>query len=213
MSAPFFRSFFRRTGIPNIHTPSRRACSLLQTLFAPLFHHNRSILIYILSLGKKQTKLHSVRVHATSRLCMVKLNCVDLLWETRIRASMLLVTGLLTPLVRFVEQLVSLDLLCVLCFVQHARTETDGFLRLQVIRTQLAACPLWDAVTFQSLISTPGLVFMKEGKGFTAPDRWSVESDSPFPFWQGVGRCRNVSSCKTGPPPQGGIRELEDGEL
>ena len=58
---------------------------------------------------------------------MVNTTSVDL-WEARIRASMLLVIGLLTPLARFVVKLVCFDLLCVLCFVQHARTETDNFL-------------------------------------------------------------------------------------
>ena len=78
-------------------------------------------------------------------------------------------------------------------------------------RTQLAACPLFDAIVYQASISTPGLVFMKEGKGFTAPETWETEGDRPFPFWQGVGRCLNAD-CRSGPPPVGGIRDLGEGE-
>jgi len=54
-------------------------------------------------------------------------------------------------------------------------------------------------------------LFVVAGKGFTAPDEWEV-GGRPFPFWQGVGRCANVTSCQTGPAPAGGIRDLADGE-
>ena len=39
----------------------------------------------------------------------------------------------------------------------------ETYFHFQGIRTQLAACPLWDAIVHRELISTPGLVYMKEG--------------------------------------------------
>ena len=145
-------------------------------------------------------------------LCMVNTTSVDL-WEARIRASMLLVIGLLTPLARFVVKLVCFDLLCVLCFVQHARTETDNFLHFAGYQNTAGRVSVVGRcnVSVLNIYSWPGVHEGREGVYSARP--MSVESDNPFPFWQGAGRCRNVSSCKTGPPPQGGIRELEDGEL
>ena len=35
--------------------------------------------------------------------------------------------------------------------------------RPQNIKEQLGACPLFDAVVYAALVSTPGLVYMKEG--------------------------------------------------
>ena len=96
------------------------------------------------------------------------------------------------------------------CFKASCDWQPVGF--CEDIRAALLQCPLWDAVVHRSLVSEHGLVFMKEGKGFTAAAEWEATGSRPFPFWQGVGRCANVTSCKTGPPPVGGIRDLEDGE-
>ena len=96
------------------------------------------------------------------------------------------------------------------CF--KASCDWSPFSFCEDIREALLQCPLWDAIVHRSLVSEPGLVFMKEGKGFTAAAEWEAGGSRPFPFWQGVGRCVNVTSCKTGPPPAGGIRDLEDGE-
>ena len=60
-----------------------------------------------------------------------------------------------------------------------------------------------DAIVHQVLSDTPGLVFMKEEKGFTSSDVLSVEGGEPFPFSQGVGRCVNTKACQKGPPPLG----------
>ena len=40
---------------------------------------------------------------------------------------------------------------------------------LQKNQEHLRKCPLWDAVTYTSLVATPGLVYVKENKGFTTP--------------------------------------------
>jgi hypothetical protein len=69
-----------------------------------------------------------------------------------------------------------------------------------------------DAIVHQVLSDTPGLVFMKEEKGFTSSDVLSVEGGEPFPFSQGVGRCVNTKACQKGPPPLGGVRELDPDE-
>ena len=71
----------------------------------------------------------------------------------------------------------------------------------------IATCPLFDAVVHKSLISVPGLVYLKEGRGFTTPLKGGRREDDwgdpavPFGFEQGtVGRCLNAQ-CKTSSPP------------
>lgn len=79
-------------------------------------------------------------------------------------------------------------------------------------KQQLSQCPLFDSVTYHSLSSVPGLVYVKEGRGFTTPPYLKTGGE-PFPFQpsQGVGRCLNAV-CRTDPPPMSGVRELADGE-
>ena len=62
-----------------------------------------------------------------------------------------------------------------------------------------STCVLFDAITHQSLKSVPGLVYVKKGKGFTAPNYLTTGGD-PFPYHQGGGRCVNAN-CRTDPLP------------
>ena len=68
-------------------------------------------------------------------------------------------------------------------------------------REKIARCPLLDATAYNSLVSTPGLVFLKPGRGFTAPNQWWTGGE-PFPHHQGEGRCVNAA-CRTDDPPTG----------
>ena len=79
-------------------------------------------------------------------------------------------------------------------------------------RNSLAKCPLFDAVTYKAVASVPGLVYVKEGKGFTTPP-FVKTGGQPFPYQpaQGIGRCVNAV-CRDDPPPMTGIRDLDNGE-
>jgi len=97
-----------------------------------------------------------------------------------------------------------------LCF--SASCDWSPYVYCDPTREKLGLCPMIDALVHQVLVSTPGLVYMKEGKGFTAPDTLTVEGGEPWPYWQGVGRCVNTTACQTGPPPAGGVRALDPDE-
>ena len=66
-----------------------------------------------------------------------------------------------------------------------------GYSACEDTRAQLLKCPLFDAVTLRSVSSVPGLVYVKEGVGFTTPERYG--NGDPFPFQpsQGVGLCES----------------------
>ena len=82
---------------------------------------------------------------------------------------------------------------------------------MQDTRALLRNCPLFDAVALRSVSSVPGLVYVKEGVGFTTPERYGNGNSFPFQPSQGVGRCLDAV-CRAGPPPTSGIRELANGE-
>lgn len=92
-----------------------------------------------------------------------------------------------------------------------ASCDWGPYIGCEDFKQQLAICPLFDALAHRDLLSAPGLVFMKENKGFTGPEIDSVWGE---PFQQGVGRCllEENAECQTGPPPQGGNRQLAEGE-
>ena len=91
-----------------------------------------------------------------------------------------------------------------------------------VTRTQ-GQCKMFDAIALQSVQSTPGLAYLKEGKGFTAPTVFDEDLSEPFAFPHGyAGRCVSKNGaplCKTfreddpsTHPPMSGVRDLADGE-
>ena len=92
-----------------------------------------------------------------------------------------------------------------------ASCDWGPYIGCEDVKQRLAICPLFDALVHRDLLSAPGLVFMKENKGFTGPEIDSVWGE---PFQQGVGRCllEENAECQTGPPPQGGNRQLAEGE-
>ena len=89
-------------------------------------------------------------------------------------------------------------------------------------RSELAKCPLFDAVVLQSIQNTPGVAYLEPGHGFTVPPVFDEASGEPFRFEHGhAGRCvsRDGPVCTTfreddssTHPPQSGIRDLLDGE-
>ena len=78
------------------------------------------------------------------------------------------------------------------------------------IKQQLGTCPLFDAITHESLRSVEGLRYVKEAVGFTTP--YFSEPGVPFGYPQGsAGRCLNAR-CRTDTPPMTGVTTLEPGE-
>ena len=91
------------------------------------------------------------------------------------------------------------------------------------VRSQLQKCRFFDAVVLQSIQSTPGLVYLKPGLGFSVPSVFDEANGEPFPFEHGhAGRCVNTDGnpvCKTfreddasTHPPMSGVRDLVDGD-
>ena len=79
-------------------------------------------------------------------------------------------------------------------------------------KTKLSRCPLYDAVVYQSTVSVPGLVYLKDGKGHTVPLFYDSTTRKPFNYSHGsAGRCVNAV-CRNTPPPMNGVSELEAGE-
>jgi len=82
-------------------------------------------------------------------------------------------------------------------------------------RKELGKCPTWDAIAYQSVRSTPGVIYVKEDKGFTTPNFYTTKDMEPF-GQQGVGRCLDttMNTCRTdAPPPRGDAAlPIEPGE-
>ena len=82
-------------------------------------------------------------------------------------------------------------------------------------RKELGKCPIWDAIAYQSVRSTPGVIYVKEDKGFTTPNFYTTKDMEPF-GQQGVGRCLDttMNTCRTdAPPPRGDAAlPIEPGE-
>ena len=79
-------------------------------------------------------------------------------------------------------------------------------------KTSLGRCPVFDGVVYKSAVSVPGLVYLKENRGFSVPDFRDGTTRTPFNYSHGsAGRCVNAV-CRNDPPPVNGVRELEAGE-
>ena len=113
----------------------------------------------------------------------------------------------------------------------HAHTQDEGggksrqcfrascdwapyFQKCAAVRSDIRKCLLLDALAHQSLEAIPSLVYVKPGKGFTAPNYLETggrpfrESDErPYSHHQGEGRCVNAV-CRTDSPPPAGDSSL-----
>ena len=67
------------------------------------------------------------------------------------------------------------------------------------LREPFKKCPVFDALAYQSLSQTAGLVYLEQGKGLTVPHE-KYPGGPNFDEYQGLGRCVNAT-CSSGPPP------------
>ena len=107
-------------------------------------------------------------------------------------------------------EIVAGQTLTVSCNWDPHNHECDG------VKKEFGKCPIWDAIAYQSVSSTPGIVYVKQEKGFTSPNFLRTDTKEPFTGVQGVGRCLDttIDSCRTdAPPPRGDVAlPIEPGE-